>query len=222
MKKNNLSIHLKKALVFLLVAVTVFTIIPINSFAASKAPSFNKKEYFSWYYNPCGWSYTFANSKTTDKFISVTSSNPKVATARKEKCSGYPTVFLKPQKAGTTKITAKIKRGQKIYTTTAKVTFLNFTNPFKSVKIGNKEYVNAIKTAKTPWIGVPMSGKQKITVKTLSDWKHIDTTIRLKDSRMLDYTKGQKVELSNVVEIGIVLKNKKIKNSQLTIWLDKK
>lgn len=223
MKKYYLSSHFKKFIAFLLVAGTVFALTPVNSFAASKTPGFGSKELFYWYYESCGCSYSLAYSKPTDKIISLTCSDKKVATVKKGKSSyGYPMVSMRPQKPGTTKLTVKVKRGKKTYTSSVKVTFIKLANPFKSIKVGNKEYVNTFKKATRPWISVPLSGKKKITVTTNSDWTYKRAWIRQKDNSTISYHKGEKANLNSAIQIGIVLQNNKFKNSEMTIWLDKK
>ncbi len=208
--------HLSKGVfgvLALLMAVTLFVINPVSVVAADDAPGFYDKYSSSWYTGEKNSTWcAIKNIQKTDKVTSVKSSNPKVVAAKKITFNeGVPGIQITPKKVGSSKVTIKIKRNGKTYTSTRTDYVLKYTNPFKSVKVGNKEYVKSFDKTHSP--NIAFRGSKKVSVKTKSDWKVRSIwTYNNKDGKIKSYKNNKTVNTKNTTQLSIELQNTKNKN----------
>ncbi len=130
----------------------------------------------------------------------------------KTKRNGWIALYLKPKKTGKTTVTLKFKDPEtgETHTNKMKVTVYNYKNPFKSFKIGKKNYASKFKKRQTVEKVGPASGKLKIKLK--KGWKIKSILHQDMSSTVLRSTKvknKQFIDLTSKAYITIILKNKK-------------
>ncbi len=177
MKKSTVTKNLKRILASMIAAVFILALCPVTSYAASKAPTLRdaKSTIYFWVTDNDNSNLILYldNIKKGDKLISARSSNTKVATVQPkiftQKITKENYVRLTRKAKGSTKITLKIKRQNKTYTTSQNVKYLKYSNPVKSFTIGNKDYAKLLN--KNFNSTIKTSGKKKVTVKGMNGWK---------------------------------------------------
>lgn len=101
------------------------------------------------------------------KITQLKSSDKKVAIAKKGKTDLYPCIEITPKSAGTTKISFKC--GGKKCTSTVYVT--DYENPFKSIKIGKKDFTTKFDKSNEYVYKQKHSMTGKLKIKLKKDWK---------------------------------------------------
>jgi hypothetical protein len=177
MKKSTVTKNLKRILASMIAAAFILALCPVTSYAASKAPTLRDAKRTIYFFvtandNAARVLY-LDNIKNGDKLISAKSSNKKAATVDQKinnvKSTKENYIRLNKISPGNTKITVKIKRQNKTYTSSQNVKFLKYSNPVKSFKIGNKDYAKLLN--KNFNSSIKTSEKKKVTVKGQNGWK---------------------------------------------------
>lgn len=102
---------------------------------------------------------------------SVKNSKKSVAAYRTEVKNGVVNLVLAPRKAGTTKITCKVKYKGKTRKLTMKFTAKKYVNPLKSLKLGKKKLTKKFDGSMYYSLGVKKTlKKQVIKVKPKEGW----------------------------------------------------
>ena len=188
----------------------------------SSKPSFYYKDYTEWLIKPSSYiGYNIKNTVKTDK-VTATSSNTSIAEVKaKASPEGEYYVECVLKKAGTFKITAKIKRGSKTYTATMTAHILNYKNPIKTLKIGNdkKNYAKLFAKKNGYDDGLKISGKKKITVKTNKDYKITEIQIYYKNGDVKKIKSGDTINTKNMTAMAIQLVSTKDKHVTPFVYL---
>lgn len=158
------------------------------------------------------------------KIKNVKSSNKKVIKIKNYgvDTDNYGYINYDVKKAGTATVSFDLVVNKKTYHYSVKIKTVKYENPFKSFKIGSKNYTS--KFNNTDWVGTdkgwqsflkPVSGKLKISLK--KNWK-ITEMYRMP---MFNYDKKTKVKNNKNVNLksellDICLKNTKTKQ---TLWM---
>ncbi len=210
MKKSTVTKNLKRILASMIAAVFILALCPVTSYAASKAPTLRDAKRTIYFFvtandNAARVLY-LDNIKNGDKLISAKSSNKKAATVDQKinnvKSTKENYIRLNKISPGNTKITVKIKRQNKTYTSSQNVKFLKYSNPVKSFKIGNKDYAKLLN--KNFNSSIKTSGKKKVTVKGQNGWKVLWLhTYNYKNNKAVYGIKnGSTISMSKNLQIG--------------------
>ena len=107
---------------------------------------------------------------TSESDISkLKSSNKKVVSLSTFTYGDEVYIAIAPKKAGTTTVTFEYEYGGKTNKGKVKVTVLKYENPFKSLKIGSKDYASMFKDRSMINTGKALKGK--LTIKLKDGWK---------------------------------------------------
>lgn len=161
-------------LLVLAMVVSVFIICPHEVQAAGK-PAFKKTT--SRFIYVRARDHESENSRLLElknfpkngKITEITSSDSEVAEGRIAGMNDAVSVVW--NKAGTATLTAKVKVGSGTYTMKCNIVVKNYENPAASIKIGKKEYKNALKTNGHFNIKYKNKAKYKVSVKARPNWK---------------------------------------------------
>jgi len=193
MNRKRITLNLS-LLVFVFSFMFFFGTLGVSAKESTK-PCFYQKYYTEWLHKPPRIvGYVIKNSKSTDE-VTATSSDTSISEVEVHLGnSGEYDIIIKPKKAGTFTITAKIKRGSKTYTTKTTAFILKYKNPIKILKIGNDKTNYAKLFAKEEGYrdGLTISGKKKITVTTQNGYKVTDIQIYYKNGKyksILNYSR---------------------------------
>ena len=143
---------------------------------------------------------------STDIYSDLKSSNEKVLTLQKTKRNGMVWVTAKIKKTGKATVSFKSNDEQEKFT----VYVVKYANPFKSLKIGNKNYASKFKKS-FAYHKIPLgtSGKLKFSIK--KGWKLVNIYKMNTSTAAVakKIKKGSKVKFAKKDVIEIDLKNKK-------------
>lgn len=157
-----------KKIVSLFLALTLCLgafIIPSQEVNAA-SPTFNYPNQKIFLLKNTAHGYFVNNPTKKDKITNIKVADKKILKAYRDPDRKYE-IWLKPKKAGTTKVT--FKYGKKTFS--MKVTVQKWVNPCKTLKLGNKNYASEFKNDQHCWFSKPSKTKKvKLSVKANKGW----------------------------------------------------
>jgi len=148
-------------------------------------------------------------SKVSD-ISKLKSSNKKVATVSTFTYLDMVYIGISPKNPGKSTITFNYKYGGKTYKGKVKVTVLDYENPFKSIKIGSKNYSSRFRNQQRIEVDKALSGKLTINLKkgyTLQslysyNYKDGEDFQILSENKKIKIRKGHRLEINVLDENG--------------------
>ena len=115
--------------------------------------------------------YILDGVKSTKAITKLKSSNKKVATAKIVKAyNGEVAVQIIFKRVGTTTVSFKLKRGERIYSYKSKVLSMKYSNPFKSFTIGKKDIKAKLDKSPKCKVRINTTKKQLLSIKLKKGW----------------------------------------------------
>ena len=164
--------------------------------------------------------YQFGEAGTKYKITNLKSSKSSVVDAEASSSSTGTFIRFSVKKKGTARITFKVKAGAKTYSYKCKVTVWPYSNPVKTLKIGNRDYASKFKTGRYYTIGKKFSGKIKLGLKAGWTLQTIRTYNPQGGANMKTYNKSpsNKITVKKGYLLDIMLYNKKGYSLSLIIF----
>ena len=203
----------RKHLLYVLVMALFLSVLTGMAVAAEEPyTAWSEKYYYA--YNLMGKNKTVSIRVENDTFISVSSSNKKVATITKEKVKGderwIDVKLLNPGKVAEAVVKVKGYEDEDmedIRIDKYLFAFYKYTNPFKSFKIGKKNYASKFKK-RFLYDKVSVNTSGKISYSLKKNWK-IETIRYCNPTSSRLVKKGSKIHFKKRGCIIITLTNKK-------------
>jgi len=197
------------ALVFVMIMCLVP---PVDAQASSKKPTLAKTREMTYYpKTSVYWNQSYLELLQNNKSVKgwtisrIKSSNTKVLTVKKSSVKNSSGVEITAKKAGKAVVSFRAKKGKNTYSYKCTVTVRKYTNPIKTLKLGNKNYRSQFANYDYFNLNSKKTVKGKLTVSAAKGWK-------LKEIQLYN-SKTQKAK---------TIKNKStvsLKNKTNTLWL---
>ena len=209
----------RQCLLYILMMTVFMSVLTGMTVAAEDLRSYYERHYYA--YNLMGKNKTVSlYAGEEDEFVSISSSNKKVAMISKEKVKGddlwFDVKLINPGKEA--KAIVKIvqayedeesESGEYIETNKYLFVFYKYTNPFKSLKIGKKNFASKFKKGFI-YDKVPANTSGKISYSLKKNWK-VESIYYSNSAKKpwRSIKKGTKIKFTKRGKLSIFLINKK-------------
>lgn len=206
----------RRHLLYVLMLTVFLGIVMGMAVAAEDASEYSEQYYFA--YNLMGKDKNkpftlFQEEEESSPFISVTSSNKKVVSVKKISKGGSWRIEAKLLKTGAADVLVKYydsEDREDTQTEKYRIVAFKYENPFKSLKIGKKNFASKFKKGFV-YDKVKAKTKGKLTFSLKKNWKAeiISTYNNTKEESWRQLKKGSKLNIAKRDEIAFNLVNKK-------------
>ena len=179
------------------------------------------------YISTCNTSYAFMNIEgVTD--VTITSSNESICSLTLNESDTSRDVDFRYKAPGKVTITSTYKYKGKDYKTSCRIKVVPYSNPFKSLKIGSKNYKKILDTKKAEYFGTNAYGYAKVTGKKKVSWKlkngykmYQTPSIQTKNNKSMYFSKNKKLQLAKIDYLHFFIKDKEGYKTMVA-WQNKK